>query len=122
MKRLLREGRPEIHNAAEIAGVSVRTLQRQLSSQGLSYTQLVQQARCEIAFDLLANSDARIIDVALETGYKDAANFTRAFRRWCGMSPRQFRKRGCVPTIDAPSWPRPAPPERLTPRTRKRRR
>jgi AraC-like DNA-binding protein len=49
VRALLSDGCPQIEGAAETAGLSVRTLQRRLSSFGLSYSDLVQQTRCEEA-------------------------------------------------------------------------
>jgi len=115
IKKLLCEGRPRIQKVAKISGLGVRTLQRRLSSGGLSYSDLVQQARCELAWDLLADSDAKVIDVALETGYQDPSNFSRAFRRWWGTSPSRFRKHPARRQF-SPDWPRPAAPNRSTPR------
>jgi hypothetical protein len=43
---------------------------------------------------LLENPDVKLIEVAFELGYSDPAHFTRAFRRWAGVAPREFRQ-GC---------------------------
>ena len=77
---------------AEITGFSPRTLQRRLGSEGTSFSQLIDQTRHQRAFAMPAESDNRLIDIALVLGYKDAPSFTRAFRRWTGISPREYRK------------------------------
>ena len=82
---------PRIETLAEITGLSVRTLQRQLTKCGLSYTQLVDQARYQAATRLLKDSGIRITDIAMALNYTDAANFTRAFKRWAGITPREYR-------------------------------
>lgn len=87
----LGEGKLDVNVAAEIAGTSVRTLQRRLGQHGMSFSDLLQQARIEMASDLLTNSDSRIIDIAYSVGYEDPSNFARAFRRVSGVSPREFR-------------------------------
>ena len=89
---LKEEGPPRIETMAEITGLSVRTLQRRLAENGLSHFELVDQARYEAATRLLRDSDIRVTDIAMELRYADSANFTRAFRRWAGVTPREYRR------------------------------
>ena len=91
MSAYLIDGAPTIQFAAELAGMSVRTLQRRLAQVDLSYSDLVKQARLELASTMLRNTDRKIIDVAYEMGYTDPAHFTRAFGRLAGMSPCEYR-------------------------------
>lgn len=95
LQQLLRvyidEGYPDIKLAANIAGCSVRTLQRRLRRYGLSYSKLVHQTQIECAKELLADKKLRTLDVAFAVGYQDSSNFTRAFRRVAGLSPKQYR-------------------------------
>jgi AraC-like DNA-binding protein len=86
------ETQPQVALAAEIAGTSVRTLQRRLTPFGMSYSRLVQQMRFEAATELLAKPDIRMLDVAHAVGYEDQAHFTRAFRRFAGVSPTEYRR------------------------------
>lgn len=88
---LLKDGYPCIDRVAEMARISRRSLQRQLAQDNLSYSLLVDRVRFETAVDLLQDPALSLIDISLELGYTDAANFTRAFKRWTGISPRQFR-------------------------------
>ena len=83
---------PRIGLTAAAIGISVRGLQRRLAESGASYERLVFRARFETAMDLLAGTDVTVLAVALDAGYSDHAHFTRAFRRWTGMSPREFRR------------------------------
>jgi len=92
MKSYLCDGYPEISLAAKIAGISVRTLQRNLSRSRATYSDIVEAARFERATEMLADPDHKIIDVALAVGYDDPSHFARAFRRVCGLSPREFRR------------------------------
>lgn len=87
----LDEGAPSVAEVAEIAGISVRSLQRKLSGAGLSYSDLLGAARFENAARLLRDSDAKIIEIAFSSGYADPAHFTRAFRRISGITPREYR-------------------------------
>ena len=84
---------PDIHATAAAVGLTVRTLQRRLAESAQSYSQVVDQQRCNRAVALLADPGARITDIAIELGYSDLANFTHAFRRWTGVSPRAFRSK-----------------------------
>ncbi|MCP4878674.1 MAG: AraC family transcriptional regulator [Gammaproteobacteria bacterium] len=84
-------GNPSIDLAAEIAGISVRSLQRRLHQFQTTYSELVDRIRFDRAARLLRDPDLKIMDVALAVGYDDASNFARAFRRIGGMSPREFR-------------------------------
>ena len=89
----LSDGRPDIRLAAEMSGLSERTLQRRLGSAGLSFRTLLDQVRLERAKSMLADADAPITDIAYDLGFSDAAHFTRAFRRWTAVSPREYRRR-----------------------------
>jgi len=84
---------PTIDDTAERLGISVRTLQRRLKAGGLSYSELVEQTRHELACRLLGRPDVNMAAVARVLGYNDPSSFSRAFRRWTGMSPRVYRHR-----------------------------
>ena len=90
----LDQGGLTIMQAAELMGVSVRSLQRRLSLAGMTYTGLLEQTRFENAIKLLTDPENKIIDVAFSSGYADPAHFSRAFRRISGCTPREFRRRG----------------------------
>lgn len=86
-------GVPSIDEMSRRLHVSVRTLKRRLASEGTTYSDLVEGERRERAFLLLRSADLSIAEIADRLGYSDAANFTRAFRRWTGQSPRAFQKK-----------------------------
>ena len=88
-----RFGHVRIHDTADALGVSIRTLQRRLSDEGLRFEDIVRDMRLDLAADLLARTDSKIIDIALDLGYSDHAHFTRAFHRWTGLSPVEYRRR-----------------------------
>jgi AraC-like DNA-binding protein len=85
---------PRIDVVARAIGTGVRTLQRRLADAGTSYERMLARARFGTAAHLLASTDATVLDIALDVGYSDHAHFTRAFRRWTGVPPREFRKHG----------------------------
>lgn len=90
MLRLM-EGRTDIDGTAELAGVSTRTLQRSLNDEGLNYRGLLDHVCARRAKQLLAQPNLTITQIALSLGYSEHANFTRAFIRWTGRSPLQYR-------------------------------
>ena len=91
LQAYLDDGYPQIEFAAKIAGSSVRTLQRRLKQFDLSYSEVIKQARFEVAAHLLRDSDIKVIDASYAVGYNDPSNFARAFRRLTGVSPKQYR-------------------------------
>lgn len=87
----LNGGRIDVSFAAELAGISTRTLQRKLKLNGSSYSQIVQEARFELARSCLDEPGMKIIDVAMMAGYERPQHFSRAFRRFSGVTPSQYR-------------------------------
>jgi AraC-like DNA-binding protein len=71
-------------------GLSVRTLQRRLDEEGVTFAALLHRARQRVAESSLRRPRARVIDVAHALGYADSAVLSRAFKRWTGASPRRF--------------------------------
>ena len=92
VRTYLPKGCPRIEQVAGSAGTSVRSLQRCLSSAGVSYASLVEEVRMEVASTMLTESGARSIEIARALGYSDASNFARPFRRMTGVSPREYRR------------------------------
>jgi two-component system response regulator YesN len=60
---------------------------------GRSFTQLLTEIRMEQAMLLLNNASAKTYEVALEVGYSDYSYFTKAFKKYCGLTPMDYRKR-----------------------------
>lgn len=91
--RLHEAGRvvPTIDEVARQLHVSTRTLKRKLTEHGTSFTQIVDGHLRRQALLLLEDPRLTIDEVADRLGYSDAANFTRAFKRWTGMAPGAFR-------------------------------
>lgn len=89
-------GAPRLAAAADAAGMSVRSFQRRLESAGLRFGELVQQSRFEAACRMLCEPGRKVVQVSAALGYTDSANFTRAFRRWAGVPPREFQRRAFV--------------------------
>ncbi|GHA04774.1 AraC family transcriptional regulator [Arenicella chitinivorans] len=83
---------PSLTQLAEQQHTSTRTLARKLSEQNTSYKQLVQIARQQRAYALLKETHFSVADIAYCLGYRESANFIRAFKRWCGVSPTRWRQ------------------------------
>jgi AraC-like DNA-binding protein len=92
VRMFLRDGQYHINWIASAAGISVRTLQRRLAERGVDYSALVEGTRFDIATHLLKDHRCKLIDIAFDLGYADAASFTRAFRRWTGVTPSEYRQ------------------------------
>jgi AraC-like DNA-binding protein len=73
-------------------GLKSRTLHRLLGKQGTSLTRLLGAERYDRAQKMLRDSEAPILSIAWSLGYADASAFSRAFRRWSGMTPSEWRK------------------------------
>jgi len=90
-------GSPDIDLVAAGMGTSVRTLQRWLHATGVTYTEVVQRARCEAALRMLRERRVPIGGISRALGYSDPGHFTRAFHRWTGLTPRAFRAQAAHP-------------------------
>ncbi|MCB0166923.1 MAG: AraC family transcriptional regulator ligand-binding domain-containing protein [Anaerolineae bacterium] len=87
----LSEGIPMLSDVAHHFGMSGRTLQRRLSELGYSYQTLVDEARRQLAERLLRETDFSPVEIAFMTGFSEQSAFARAFKRWAGQTPRNFR-------------------------------
>jgi len=92
LSALVRERNPTLREAARKLEVSERTLQRQLERRGLRFQGVLDDTREMLARDHLRNHSLRIADVAILLGYSEQSAFDRAFRRWTGTTPGEFRR------------------------------
>lgn len=81
---------PEV---ARLLYMSDRTMKRRLLAEGTSFGDILDEARKVRALMLLRSPKLTLHDVAEQVGYSDLSNFTRAFRRWTGVTPSKFRAR-----------------------------
>jgi AraC-like DNA-binding protein len=93
IKRLLADGPPTRSQVAKSLRLSVRTLQRRLVLEGNTFRDLVDRTRRELAASYLGRQDQSVSDVALRLGFSDVSSFSRAHRRWTGLSPRGARRK-----------------------------
>lgn len=91
VSQMLSEGVPALSDIATSLGIGARTLQRRLADRHQSFQSLVDQARRELAQQLLRETDYSLAEVAFLTGFSEQSAFTRAFKRWSGQTPRSYR-------------------------------
>jgi AraC-like DNA-binding protein len=101
-------GTPTAGAAALRLRMSVRSLSRGLAAEGTSFASLLEQLRRERAARLLADERREIAEVAFLLGFAELSAFYRAFRRWTGLTPAEFRRGGA----GAAERTRPAPRRR----------
>lgn len=78
---------------AEAMAISARTLRRKLHEGGYSYQTIVDDVRASLARNYLESSRLTVGGIAERLGFSEPTSFSRAFRRWTGMTPRAFRNR-----------------------------
>ncbi len=93
LKRSLAGRRPSRQNVARELNLSVRTLQRRLNEARVTFQQLVQDTRRELARKYLNDRTVELSEVAFLLGYDDANSFFRAFHEWEGTPPGEWRER-----------------------------
>lgn len=95
VRSLLESAGEVLPGLAEVAAglaLSASTLKRRLQQEGVSFQRVLDEVRRDRALALLREPAMTIEQVARQLGYSDAANFTRAFRKWTGRSPTDWRQ------------------------------
>ena len=87
----LASGNCTIERCAEKIGTSVRTLQAKLAGEGARFSELVETQRAALAKSHLAQRQLSLDEIADRLGYGEQTSFGRAFKRWTGMTPQQYR-------------------------------
>jgi AraC-like DNA-binding protein len=97
LRRLLRsrmaKGNCSVSAVADSVALHRRTLNRRLRAEGTKFRRLAAETRFEIARQLLADTSVPMVQVAIVLGYSEASAFTRAFKRWSGRTPSEWRSR-----------------------------
>ena len=89
----LTKGAPRFEDVAGQLNMSSRTLERRLSGHGTTFSTLLDDIRCGLAKQYLADTDVGLERLAYLLGYSEPAALVRAFKRWTNMTPMQFRDR-----------------------------
>jgi len=93
LRQLLAGRRPTLQDVAHELGLSARTLQRRLTDSGITFQQVVEETRRELARHYLKQRAVELNEAAFLLGFADANSFFRAFQLWEGTSPGEWRTR-----------------------------
>ena len=86
------EAPPTAREAAAVLGLSLGTLRRRLADEGIGWQALKDESRHEVARRYLADTDLPLSEIAALLGFDEPSAFFRAFRRWSGETPSDFRR------------------------------
>jgi AraC-like DNA-binding protein len=93
-------GEFSILSASGCLGMSVRTLQTGLKNEGESYSNILKTVRYHLATQLLTYR-LSIAEISVRLGFSDVSVFSRSFKSWSGISPREWRKTWCTEALPA---------------------
>ncbi len=88
---------PNLDSAASALHTSGRSLRRHLAAAGTSYQQVLDEVRKRLALQYLETTHLPLFEIALLLGFSDPSNFRRAFRKWTGKAPTDYRARPVTP-------------------------
>lgn len=88
----LASGLPSIEIIAPKLNMSARSLQRQLGDANESFTRLRESVQQDMAQNWLRNSNRSLVEITFRLGFSDQSNFSKAFKRWTGVTPGQYRE------------------------------
>ena len=84
---------PDIEGLARELNMTPATVRRRLGEEGASYQSIKDQLRRDLAIGLLSHTSRSVMEIAVELGFSERSAFHRAFRKWTGASPGEFRRR-----------------------------
>lgn len=90
----LPDGRPNQEDIAQTLNTSLRSLQRRLKDEDTNFKTLLTETQQELALQYIQDSSRTIGEITYLLGFSEPSNFTRAFKRWTGKSPGEFRVYG----------------------------
>jgi AraC-like DNA-binding protein len=92
LARGLQDGEVSLKSVAKKLAMSERSLQRKLGSENTTLKQITDDLRRELAIDYLKRHELSVSEVAYLLGFSDTAPFFRAFKKWTGLTPGEFRR------------------------------
>jgi len=96
LRQLLPGDVPDFDRLAGELNMTSATMRRRLHEEGSSYQGIKDQLRRDLAISYLSHSERSVMDIALELGFSERSAFHRAFRKWTGASPGEFRRDAAV--------------------------
>ena len=87
----LPNGGADQQRVADALHMSARTLHRKLRDRGTSYRQQLDEVRCELSLQYMKHEQLTVMDIAFQLGFSNCSNFARAFKRWVGKTPNEYR-------------------------------
>ncbi|MBU3069653.1 AraC family transcriptional regulator [Aestuariicella sp. G3-2] len=88
---LLPQGKATMDQVVKQLHTSKRTFHRKLEEQGTSFREQMEEFRRELAFRYMAQDELSVGDISFLLGFSSSSNFTRAFKRWTGIAPQEYR-------------------------------
>jgi AraC-like DNA-binding protein len=101
LRRSLAGKRPTLQDVGRELGMGARTLQRRLTDSGITFQQVVEETRRELAHHYLKQRSVELSEAAFLLGFEDANSFFRAFHAWEGTSPGEWRTRNGAAATEA---------------------
>lgn len=92
MARLLPHGEARMPDICRELGVSARTLARRLAAEGVTFGEVLDALRRDLATRHLEEDDLPISEIAWLVGYRQTSSFNHAFKRWTGKIPGELRR------------------------------
>ncbi|GAB3337682.1 hypothetical protein GCM10027299_49070 [Larkinella ripae] len=95
LRRLDNQQSAQIEDIADELGLSVRSLQRRLQAEDVTFREIIDYARRDIALRLIRTNQHNINEIACVMGYDEPSSFRRAFKKWTGHNPKAYQLATC---------------------------
>jgi AraC-like DNA-binding protein len=95
LHRLDNQQTAQIEVVADELGLSVRSLQRRLQAEDVTFREIIDYARRDIALRLIRTNQHNINEIAFVMGYDEPSSFRRAFKKWTGHNPKAYQLAAC---------------------------
>jgi len=89
----LRGEMPSLDEVSRVLGMTPQTLRRRMQEEGQGFQSLKDHLRRDAAIEYLARPDMTLLDIADQLGFSEASTFHRAFKKWTGVAPGEYRHR-----------------------------
>lgn len=93
---LIKLTKPEFPNIEQVSShlnISPRTLQRKLKAEGVTFQEIINELRKDFAISYLKRHELSLSEISYLLGYADTSNFSRSFKRWTSMTPKEYRNK-----------------------------